>query len=226
VTGLILFSLVTLGLWATGAVQFRAGRPHGSFAEILTVLAVFALVEELFFRGYPLVCLARALGPMRALLMMSLLFGLAHLANPALGPLPFVGVCLAGGVMGAVFLRWRSLWAAWGLHFAWNAAQGVLYGFTVSGITQKELPIPSLLTAAERGPTWWTGGGFGPEGSLLTLLVLGAAVALIVCLPGAPTLGELWALRERQIQESQQEEMPTDFRSPAHRPSADGDPLP
>ncbi|MBW3623156.1 MAG: CPBP family intramembrane metalloprotease [Armatimonadetes bacterium] len=197
--GFVLFSLVTLVLGVTGAVRFRPlARPEIP-AEILIILVVVALLEELFFRGYPLALLSRAFRPLPALLVTSLVFAFVHLFNPGAGLLPFLGVFLAGCVMAAVRLRWGSLWAAWGLHFAWNAAQGIVYGFRISGVTEADLPVPSLLDARVQGPFWWTGGAFGPEGGLPALLILGGAAWLLVRLPGAPSLEEIQDRREAEM---------------------------
>lgn len=195
-----LFALVAGILHRTGSVAFGPGDLTENWAETAIFLAAFALIEELFFRGYPLLLFARALGPYRAILITSAAFALLHSVNPSYGVSPFAGVFLAGCVMGAVFLRWRSLWAAWGLHYAWNAAQGLLFGFPISGISDQDIPIPSLWEARVQGPGWWTGGGFGPEGSLPALLVLAGAAWLLAFMPGAPSLEDIQERREKAIQ--------------------------
>jgi len=65
----------------------------------------------------------------------------------------------------------RRLWLAIGLHFGVNAAQGGLLGLVVSG---KE--TQGLFSTQVSGPAALTGGPFGVEASLLTL-VLGVALA-------------------------------------------------
>src|SRR5208282_4309884 len=73
--------------------------------------------------------------------------------NTALVGIPF---CIA-------YLRTRSLWMPIGMHFVWNFLLGFLLGLPVSGLTI----TPSVFAADVGGPTWLTGGDYGPEGGLL-----------------------------------------------------------
>jgi hypothetical protein len=61
-----------------------------------------------------------------------------------------------------------------GLHLTWNVVQGPVYGFPVSGWPITE---GSILRTTQHGPTWLTGGTFGPEAGLFGLgaMELGAA---------------------------------------------------
>ncbi|MNZ96715.1 hypothetical protein D3C78_1159210 [compost metagenome] len=58
-----------------------------------------------------------------------------------------------------------------GLHFAWNALEGLL-GIPVSG-----LPAAGLFTVKANGAAWLTGGDFGLEGSIVTV-ILGLVIAI------------------------------------------------
>jgi hypothetical protein len=69
-----------------------------------------------------------------------------------------------------------------GLHFAWNFAQGTLFGFPVSG---NDFEGAALVRTRLTGPTEWTGGPFGPEAGLLAVVMLAAGSLLIL----------LWAAR-------------------------------
>ena len=40
---------------------------------------------------------------------------------------------LSGVVFSVAWLRTHGLWLAWGMHFAWNASMGVLFGLPVAG---------------------------------------------------------------------------------------------
>ena len=41
---------------------------------------------------------------------------------------------LIGVVLSVAYLRTRALWLPWGIHFAWNATLGLVFGLPVSGI--------------------------------------------------------------------------------------------
>jgi membrane protease YdiL (CAAX protease family) len=198
--GTVLFSLAVAGLLAAGAITLQRNPLISIPREAVVLLATLALLEELFFRGYPLVTLSRAIGPIPALLASSVLFTAAHLYNPNFGPLPALGIFLAGAVMSAAFLRWRSLWLTWSFHAFWNASQSLLYGFPTSGLNMKALDTTPVMVARIKGPTLMTGGGFGPEGGLPVLLLLMLALGGILCWPGGPTLEQIQECLDARFQ--------------------------
>jgi membrane protease YdiL (CAAX protease family) len=138
------------------------------FGVDLAVLAVASLAEEVAFRGYPFQRLIEAMGPWFATLFISLLFMVAHLANPDSTSAGLFTTLLAGWLLALAYLRTRALWVGWGFHFAWNASMGLLFGLPVSGLTIFS-PVVSTYT---RGEVWLTGGGYGPEGSAVAIVVL------------------------------------------------------
>jgi membrane protease YdiL (CAAX protease family) len=135
----------------------------------LEYLGIFTLVgwnEELLFRGYRLQNLSEGLNPIWGVLISSLWFGIAHLANPNTEAKVFVaiGIFLAGVFLSYGYLSTRQLWLPIGLHLGWNFFEGVGFGFPVSG-----LDIYHLTRITVTGPKLWTGGAFGPEAGLVLL---------------------------------------------------------
>lgn len=131
------------------------------------VLAPAALAEELIFRGLPLVLLASAFGRGRAILIMAVVFGVAHGLNPEVTPLAIGNVALAGVFLGLAFFAPGGIWTAWGAHLGWNAMLAALDA-PVSG-----LPFRIPLINFDPGTiTWLTGGSFGPEGGVAATIVL------------------------------------------------------
>lgn len=79
------------------------------------------------------------------------------------------------GLLLCLFLRTTgSLWCAVGFHLAYDWGQTAFYGVPDSGI----VPNHNLLHSALTGPAWLTGGIVGPEGSIITPLVLLIAAVL------------------------------------------------
>ena len=152
-----------------------APRPLLFLLVDIVVLATAALAEEVAFRGYPFQRLIEAVGPVLATLLLSVIFTLFHLQNPDSSTASLLSTMLAGWLLALAYLRTRALWVSFGLHFAWNASMGLLFGLPVSGLTTFS-PVVSTYT---RGPVWLTGGGYGPEGSAVVILVL---LVLIVVL--------------------------------------------
>jgi len=173
--------LVVLALFATGGLRWVAD--DGTLADwiwgslgALGVLAIPAAAEEALLRGYPLQALSDAWGPAAALAVTSLLFGAMHLSNPGVTVLATLNVVVAGLFLGVVYLKTASLWWATGAHLAWNWTTGYLADTPVSGLELLDAP---LYDGVARGPDWLGGGSFGPEGSLISTLLI--AVVAVWC---------------------------------------------
>lgn len=174
--GVLLNTLVVLPLWLAGYIQFRAGEfalPGVALAlgGNLIAFALPAAMEELLLRGYIFQRLVDGWGEVAAVIFTSVIFGLLHLGNPAATSLSTANIVLAGVWLAVAYLKTRSLWLPIGLHLAWNYVMGAVYSLPVSGIVFKH----RLLETDISGPDWLSGGNFGPEQSVLTVVVLGAA---------------------------------------------------
>jgi membrane protease YdiL (CAAX protease family) len=127
--------------------------------------------EEILFRGYPLQTLTRAGLAWLGVFLTSVPFAAAHLRNPNAVPgFTFINTALAGVWLAVAYLRTRSLWLPFGLHWSWNWAQASLLGLPVSGI-EHIAPAP-LLKAINAGPDWLTGGAYGIEGGAACTIAL------------------------------------------------------
>lgn len=175
--------LVVVGLMlASGVVEWIPAGPSGVGTWLsgsvlaLLYLSVPAASEEVVLRGYPFQALAEAWGPVAALIATSVVFGLLHLGNPGAGALATVNVVAAGLMLGVVYLRTASLWWVTGVHVGWNWAHGYVADVPVSGL---EVVDPQQYDGVTSGPAWLGGGDFGPEGSVLSTLVLLGVTAVV-----------------------------------------------
>lgn len=162
---------------------------EGSAAEYLRNLAgsfaffaVAAALEESIFRGYPFQALVEGIGTWPAVVVGSLVFALAHGANPNLDAPALANLFLAGVLLSVAYLRTRSLWFATAVHLGWNWTMSALLDLPVSGLAEWDAP---LYSGKEIGADWWTGGPFGPEGGVAATLVL--------------LLGTVWLARSRRF---------------------------
>jgi membrane protease YdiL (CAAX protease family) len=129
-------------------------------------------VEELFFRGILFRYIEKVAGSWVALALTSALFGAAHLGNHGATWFSSLAIALEAGVLlGAVYMLTRRLWAAMGVHAAWNFTQGWIFGLPVSGGHGGA----GLLNGQLTGPELLTGGAFGLEASLPAVIVATAA---------------------------------------------------
>ena len=169
---------MTLGVFTAGAGWSHDGGSLsgwlGEVGKTVLILAPAALAEELMFRGLPLVVAARALGRGRAVVLLSLLFALAHLRNPDVTAAGIGNIALAGIFLSLAFYSPGGMWTAFGAHLGWNATLAALAA-PVSG-----LPFDIPYIDYRMGtPVWLTGGAFGPEGGLLATFALTATVVLV-----------------------------------------------
>lgn len=175
--GAALFSLV-LGLIALGGAYHIVGTSSLTVLYPSIALSIVSgVTEEIALRGLFFRIIERSLGSWIALAMSAALFGALHLGNPNATPLAGTAIALEAGIMlAALYMVTRRLWAAIGLHAAWNFTQGGVYGVSVSGIAQTGVLRPRIA-----GPDWLTGGAFGVEASLPAVVVcVGFGAALLV----------------------------------------------
>ena len=174
--GSIAFCAVMVLIWAFGGVT---GMSWGSFGGFLISLGAFASVavnEELLFRGVVFRVLEERTGTWLALVVSSLIFGLVHLVNGGATLEGTLSIALQGGLlMGSAYVATRSLWVPIGLHFAWDFMESGIFGVADSGTASS-----GLLRTGLSGPTVLTGGSFGPEASLIALLVCAVPTVLFL----------------------------------------------
>ncbi|CAN5470460.1 type II CAAX endopeptidase family protein [soil metagenome] len=172
--GSLMVTTVTLILAVLGCYQALAIMPDYQFLAIVPGLLAAALFEEVVFRGYVLQTIERASTTKMAVIVSSLLFGAAHLSNfhanePLLTRLSSVtSLGLDAGLLfAAAYLYTRRLWLPAGLHAFWNIFEGPVFGTPVSGLHLG----PPLILSSLSGPEVLTGGVFGPEASIVELVV-------------------------------------------------------
>jgi membrane protease YdiL (CAAX protease family) len=139
-------------------------------------LVFAALGEELGFRGYPLRRLASAIGVLPAMLVLALLFALAHAWNPDATVFSTVNVALAAIWLSFAFFSAGGMPFAWGAHFGWNAALAILFDAPVSGYAF-QVPVVEYAPGAH---AWIDGGAFGPEGGIVATLALSAGIVYLL----------------------------------------------
>lgn len=168
--------VAALVAFVAGGLRFGfsgTGLMLATLQSLSTTAALFilaALAEEAMFRGYPLQTLTRAGLVWFGVFITSVPFAAIHLNNPnVVAGFTFINTALAGVWLAVAYLRTRSLWFPLGVHWAWNWAQGSVFGLPVSGLTLSKHPV---LQAFDHGPAWLTGGSYGPEGGLCCTVAL------------------------------------------------------
>lgn len=166
-------SLAVVGmLVAAGALDITGSANLGALLKPLSEQAMVAIMEELLFRAVLFRIIEERWGTLASLLANVMLFALAHLPNEHITALAVLNTGVAGLALSAAWLLTRSLWLPVGVHFAWNYMFDGVLGVPVSGHAAR-----GWLQVQMSGPEWLSGGPYGVEGSLATLLVWGIAAA-------------------------------------------------
>ncbi len=155
---------------------------------ILIPVALFLGVgfyEELLFRGYYFRNIAEGFTFNRttpkvaviiAVVITSGFFGFAHASNPNATLVSSINISLAGVLLAAGLCFFDEIALPIGLHISWNFFQGNVFGFPVSGI---DLIGGSFIRIEQGGPGWLTGGRFGPEAGVISLIAMSIGMLAI-----------------------------------------------
>lgn len=175
--GALLFSLVALELFVGGFYRILNVHPTPDLAAAAVLLIGGAVFEELLFRGVIFRLVEEWTGTWIALAVSAILFGLAHAANPGATPVSSLAIALEAGILlGAAYVLVRNLWLPIGLHFAWNYFEGPIFGTQISGHSF----LRDAATAQLAGPSWITGGSFGPEAGVPAIVTCTIAAVLLL----------------------------------------------
>ncbi len=186
-----------------GNYSFQLNNSAGSSAILLTLGASFivfvfgAAFEEAFVRGYILQTFIRAKFIFVGIILTSFLFSSGHLENPNINFLSVLNTFLAGIWLGIAYIKTRTLWLPFGIHFAWNWVQGAIFGIEVSGLT--DITTAPFLKEIDTGAKLLSGGDYGIEGGLACTFALIISTILIWYLPFLKPTEEMLALTSEEI---------------------------
>lgn len=150
--------------------------PRGLLAAGLSLatIALSTLTTEAIFRGYGFERLRTSMGPNRATLLLSAVY--AVIVSFSMGSLTAFFVSFTFALLLAMaWRRTHALWLPWGLHFAWNAALGVLFGLPLFGGAE----LSTIFQGQVQGARGFTGAGQGPIAAPWTVVVLLGALLLL-----------------------------------------------
>lgn len=182
--GLLMGATAVCGIYLLGGYGLES-ETDLSLADLVPILILmFSFIvqsgtEELIFRGWMMSRIAARYGIWIGVIANSLLFALMHVEIGELRSTAPVMIVLFAimAFLFAVFLsllvvREKSIWGASAWHAAWNWIFITWFGLPTTGIELGLTPLVADLAVSEGSPVWLTGGLAGPEGSVVTLLVL------------------------------------------------------
>lgn len=184
VLGLLMAAGVVYTVRLLGGYSVEAETHLASTDMVPILILLFAFIlqagtEELVFRGWMMGRLAERYGLWVGVIGNSVLFTLMHVDSEALAALGPSGIALftAATLLFSIFLsllviRERSIWGAAAWHASWNWMFITWFGLPTTGIELGLAPLVADYMPTPDAAVWLTGGTDGPEGSVLTPIVL------------------------------------------------------
>ena len=167
--GCVFMVLVVSCITASGHARVSLSDFSGKaqFSAIMTFLAV-AVGEEIMSRGVIFRLIDERWNTWAALIVSALFFGFGHIGNDNATWWSSLAISIEAGLLLAAAYKWSgTLWVPIGIHWAWNYVQGNVFGLAVSGTDAGN----SILTTTVNGPDIITGGAFGPEASIIAVII-------------------------------------------------------
>jgi membrane protease YdiL (CAAX protease family) len=178
--GFGLFSFVIVILWLLGFYRVNGFNLIWlSFLGALFGAFVSGFVQELIFRAVIYRITEAWLGTWWAVAISAIVFGLIHLTSAGATLYSALAVALQAGVLlAAAYALTHRLWMALGIHMAWDFANDGIFGVGLAGQTGQSLH--GVLQASLKGPDLFTGGVFGVETSIVSVIILSIAGILLL----------------------------------------------
>ncbi|WP_256078246.1 CPBP family intramembrane glutamic endopeptidase [Massilia sp. YIM B04103] len=173
--GLLLSLGALLPLWLLNVYQVQGVNAWTVLLKPAAGMALVAVFEELLCRAVLFRLVEKSWGTRTALIVSLLFFIVAHLPNEHISAIGVLNTGMAGIGLSAAYMATRRLWLPIGLHFVWNYLFDAVFSIPVSG-----QPAKGLLQGAMHGPEWLSGGAYGIEASILTLLVWSLASLILL----------------------------------------------
>lgn len=175
IVGLLLGSIsmiiVFIGIILIGNGKLAYSLLNPNFCiELFSNLILFILVgfaEEFFNRAYIMSTLKQTKNIYIIVIVSATIFSLMHSGNPNINLIAYINIFLVGLLFSYMYISFGNIWMCIGYHITWNYFQGNIFGFQVSGISQKGLYQTNILSE-----NILNGGQFGPEGGLIVTIVI------------------------------------------------------
>lgn len=182
--GVLLLAISVVAIVLTGNIEYHGIYENANIMMIFLLIGGFVIqgaTEEILCRGIVLHALKEKTSVGIAINVSTILFIMPHCLS--LFEQGFVygifGVCnlaLISIIFSLLTIRFKSIWAACGLHSFWNAILYSVLGLNLSG---NDETVTAIFNLQSIGKNIWNGGEYGIEASIITTVVLAIAAATI-----------------------------------------------
>lgn len=192
------FISIIMGLIALfGGYSVDGINDQHQWLSLLSMAVIAGVLEEILLRGIFFRMVEELLGTWWSVVLSALLFGFLHIWNPNATVISSLSIALtAGVVLALLYAITRNLWIVIGMHFAWNFTLGWVYSAPVSGGEAQ-----GILQSNLDGPAWMTGGDFGPEASIITMVVFSLFGLYLIfrTIRSGQVIQPMWKMKKKNL---------------------------
>lgn len=182
--GVLLLAVSVIVIILTGNIEYQGIFENADILVIVLLIGGFIIqgaTEEILCRGIVLHALKEKTSTWIAIVVSTIMFVVPHLSSLFEGEIIYgiigvVNLVLISVIFSLLTIRFKSIWAACGLHSFWNAILYSVLGLNLSG---NDETVTAIFNMKSVGENIWNGGEYGIEASLITSIVLASATTLI-----------------------------------------------
>lgn len=185
--GAVLLVVSVISITICGALQFNGVFVNIDVKMVLLLALCFVFqgaMEEILCRGIVQQLLIKKTSVPVAFGVSAILFTVPHIGNmqggsPVITAVAVINLILISLIFSLVTHRFKSIWAACGLHSVWNYILYSILGLNLSG---KDAAVTAVFDMKSVGRNILNGAEYGIEASILTTVVLALALGiLLIC---------------------------------------------
>ena len=184
IVGVILLAVSVFAIVLTGNIEYHGFFENADILMIILLIGGFIVqgaTEEILCRGIVLHAISKKTSVWIAIAVSTILFVLPHWSSlfegkTVYGVIGVANLVLISIIFSLLTIRFKSIWAACGLHSFWNAILYSVLGLNLSG---NDETVTAIFNMQSVGKNIWNGGEYGIEASIITTVVLAIATAII-----------------------------------------------
>lgn len=185
--GAVLLAVSVISITICGALQFNGVFVNIDVKMVLLLALCFVFqgaMEEILCRGIVQQLLIKKTSVPVAFGVSAILFTVPHIGNmqggrPVITAVAVINLILISLIFSLVTHRFKSIWAACGLHSVWNYILYSILGLNLSG---KDAAVTAVFDMRSVGRNILNGAEYGIEASILTTVVLALTLGiLLIC---------------------------------------------
>lgn len=183
--GAVLLAVSVISITICGALQFNGVFVNIDVKMVLLLVLCFVFqgaMEEILCRGIVQQLLIKKTSVTVAFGVSAILFTVPHIGNmqggsPVITAVAVINLILISLIFSLVTHRYKSIWAACGLHSVWNYILYSILGLNLSG---KDAAVTAVFDMKSVGRNILNGAEYGIEASILTTVVLALTLGILL----------------------------------------------